>query len=88
MNIWWQLAIVVAIVWLVLRFVRSLFKSREPSESVEEILWRVYHRPRDAVRKIDLAPWRWQSPMRKTRIAVFSLAICKTAFLRVSVSPW
>jgi len=38
MDAWWQLAIVVAIVWLVLRFVRSLFKPREPSESVEDPL--------------------------------------------------
>jgi hypothetical protein len=38
MDAWWQLAIVVAIVWLVLRFARSLFKPREPSESVEDPL--------------------------------------------------
>jgi len=38
MAIWWQLAILAAVAWLVLRFVRSLFKPREPSESVEDPL--------------------------------------------------
>src|SRR5713101_841146 len=27
-----------------------------------KILWRVYHHPKDVVRKIDLARWHWQSP--------------------------
>ncbi len=35
MGVWWQLAIVVVVAWFVLRFVRSLFKPREPSESVD-----------------------------------------------------
>jgi hypothetical protein len=35
MNIWWQLALGVAVLWLVLRFVGSRFRRREPSESVE-----------------------------------------------------
>jgi hypothetical protein len=38
MNVWWQLALVIAVVWLVLRFVRNLFRPREPSESVEDPL--------------------------------------------------
>ena len=38
MNIWWQLAIVAVVLWFVLLFVRSLFKPREPSESVEDPL--------------------------------------------------
>jgi hypothetical protein len=38
MNIWWQLAIVAVVLWFVLRFVRNLFKPREPSESVEDPL--------------------------------------------------
>jgi len=36
MDIWWQLALAVAVLWLVLRFVRSLFRPREPSESLED----------------------------------------------------
>ena len=50
-----------------------------------KILWPVYHRPRYVVRKIDLARWLWQSPMKRTRIAVFPLAICKSVFLCASV---
>jgi len=38
MNFWWQLAIVALVLWFVLRFVRNLFKPREPSESVEDPL--------------------------------------------------
>ena len=38
MGNWWQLAIVVVVLWLVLRFVRTLFKPREPSDAVEDPL--------------------------------------------------
>jgi hypothetical protein len=38
MNAWWQLAIVAVVLWIVLRFVRNLFRPREPSESVEDPL--------------------------------------------------
>jgi hypothetical protein len=38
MRIWWQLAIVVVVTWLVLRFVRALFKPKEPSASVGDPL--------------------------------------------------
>ena len=38
MNIWWQLAIVVVVLWFVLRFIRNLFSHREPSESVDDPL--------------------------------------------------
>ena len=38
MSDWLQLAIVIAILWLVVRFVRNLFRPREPSESVEDPL--------------------------------------------------
>jgi len=38
MNAWWQLAIVALVLWFVLRFVRNLFRPREPSESVEDPL--------------------------------------------------
>ncbi len=38
MNVWWQLALVGVVLWLVLRFVRNLFRPREPSESVEDPL--------------------------------------------------
>jgi hypothetical protein len=35
MNVWWQLAVGITVLWLVLRFALSRFNSREPSESVE-----------------------------------------------------
>jgi hypothetical protein len=35
MNVWWQLALGVAVLWLVMRFVGSRSRRREPSESVE-----------------------------------------------------
>jgi hypothetical protein len=38
MGIWWQLAIGVVGLWVVLRFVLSQLKSREPSESVDDPL--------------------------------------------------
>jgi hypothetical protein len=38
MGVWWQLAIGVVVLWLVLRFVRTLLSSREPSESLEDPL--------------------------------------------------
>lgn len=38
MSDWLQLAIVISILWLVVRFVRNLFRPREPSESVEDPL--------------------------------------------------
>lgn len=38
MNVWWQLAVVAVVLWFALRFVRSLFHPREPSESVEDPL--------------------------------------------------
>jgi len=38
MNIWWQLAIVVVVLWFVLRFIRNLFSHREPSESIDDPL--------------------------------------------------
>ena len=38
MNVWWELAIVAVVLWFVLRFVRNLFRPREPSESVEDPL--------------------------------------------------
>jgi len=38
MNVWWQLAIGAVVLWFVLRFVRNLFRPREPSESVEDPL--------------------------------------------------
>ncbi len=38
MGVWWQLTIVVVVAWLVLGFVRSLFKPREPSESAKDPL--------------------------------------------------
>ena len=41
MNVWWPLAIVAVVLWSVLRFVRNLFRPREPSESVEDPLARV-----------------------------------------------
>ncbi len=34
MSVWWQLALVIAVAWLVVRFVRNLFRPREPSESL------------------------------------------------------
>jgi hypothetical protein len=36
MGVWWQLAIALAVLWLVVRFLRNLFRPREPSESVED----------------------------------------------------
>ncbi len=30
MSVWWQLAIGIVVLWLVLRFVRSLFSSGNP----------------------------------------------------------
>ncbi len=33
MSVWWQLAIGIVVLWLVLRFVGSRFSPREPSES-------------------------------------------------------
>ncbi len=38
MVVWWQLAIVVVVLWLVLRFVGNLFKPREQSDAVEDPL--------------------------------------------------
>lgn len=38
MSIWWQLAIGIVALWLVLRFVLSRLESREPSESVDDPL--------------------------------------------------
>jgi len=38
MNVWGQLAIVAVVLWLVLRFVRNLFRPREPSQSFEDPL--------------------------------------------------
>ena len=38
MGVWWQLAIGVAVLWLVLRFVLSLLSPREPSESMDDPL--------------------------------------------------
>jgi hypothetical protein len=38
MGVWWQLAIAVVVLWFVLRFMRSLFRRPEPSESVEDPL--------------------------------------------------
>ncbi len=38
MNVWWQVAVVLVVLWFVLRFVRNLFRPREPSESVEDPL--------------------------------------------------
>ncbi len=58
MSVWWQLGIGVVALWLVLRFVLSRFSPRAPSEALGIrmlILWRVCRRPRNAVRKIDLA---------------------------------
>ncbi|MGA9497526.1 MAG: hypothetical protein WBV41_16820 [Terriglobales bacterium] len=34
MSVWWQLLIGIVVLWLVLRFVGRLFRSREPSESL------------------------------------------------------
>ncbi len=38
MNVWWELAIAAVVLWFVLRFVRNLFRPREPSESIEDPL--------------------------------------------------
>ena len=38
MSVWWQLAIGIVVLWLVLRFVGNLFSSREPSESLDDPL--------------------------------------------------
>jgi hypothetical protein len=38
MGVWWQLAIGVVVLWLVLRFVLSLLSPREPSESMHDPL--------------------------------------------------
>ncbi len=38
MSVWWQLAIGVVVLWLVLRFVLSLLSPREPSESLDDPL--------------------------------------------------
>ena len=38
MNVWWQLAIAIVILWLVVRFVRSRFSPREPSQSLDDPL--------------------------------------------------
>ena len=38
MGVWWQLAIGVVVLWLVLRSVGKLFSPREPSESLEDPL--------------------------------------------------
>jgi hypothetical protein len=38
MGVWWQLAIGIVALWLVLRFVLSRLDSREPSESVDDPL--------------------------------------------------
>ena len=38
MDVWWQLAIALAVLWLVVRFIRTLFRPRAPSESVEDPL--------------------------------------------------
>jgi hypothetical protein len=36
MGVWWQLAIGIVVLWLLLRFVRSRFGPREPSESLDD----------------------------------------------------
>jgi len=36
MNVWWQLAIGIVVLWFVLRFVGSRFSPREPSESLDD----------------------------------------------------
>ena len=38
MSVWWQLAIGIVVLWLVLRFVGNLLSSREPSESLDDPL--------------------------------------------------
>jgi len=38
MNVWWELAIVAVVLWFALRFIRTLFRPREPSESIEDPL--------------------------------------------------
>jgi hypothetical protein len=38
MGAWWQLAIALAVLWVVVRFLRNLFRRREPSEPVEDPL--------------------------------------------------
>jgi hypothetical protein len=38
MGVWWQLAIGVVVLWLVLRSVGKLFSPREPSESLDDPL--------------------------------------------------
>lgn len=35
MSAWWQLLVGLICLWLVVRFVRRMFRPREPSESVE-----------------------------------------------------
>jgi hypothetical protein len=35
-GIWWQLAVGIVVLWLVLRFVGSRFSPREPSESLDD----------------------------------------------------
>ena len=84
MGVWWQLAIGVVVLWFVLRFVGTCSVPENPP-SHSTILWwkillRVLPRPRSEVRTIDMARWLWQSLMRRTRIAVIPLAICKSVF--------
>jgi hypothetical protein len=38
MNVWWQIAIGIGVLWLVLRFVLSLVSSRIPAESVDPLI--------------------------------------------------
>src|SRR5450755_4764012 len=38
LSVWWQLAIAIVILWLVVRFVRSRFSPREPSQSLDDPL--------------------------------------------------
>ena len=38
MGVWWQVAIGIVALWLVLRFVLSLVSPREPSESIDDPL--------------------------------------------------
>jgi hypothetical protein len=37
-SIWWQLAIGIIVLWLVLRFVLRMLSTREPSESLDDPL--------------------------------------------------
>jgi hypothetical protein len=86
MSVWWQLAIGILVLWLVLRFVGRLFSPRKPSESlgdplVEDPLAGVpspkKRGPQNRSGAVALA-----EPDEEDENRSFPLALCKSNFSR------